>query len=350
MSTRNVSSDPPLLSIQGLGVRLPTRHGDVRAVDGVSLTLARGRTLGLVGESGCGKSVLCRALMGLLPDGATLTPEAEIVFEGQDLAGLSESAYRHIRGRQIAMVFQDCLSSLNPVMTIGRQIAETLRVHLHMDSRTARDQAMALLDQVDVPDPKQRVDYYPHQLSGGMRQRVATAMAIACQPVLLIADEPTTALDATVQEELLNLLCRLQEQRQMTMILVTHDLSMAARRAHEIAVMYAGGIVEKAPADRFFGGMRMPYSQALTDCMPRLDAPPHSPAAVHPGAAAGPDTAHPGVCLLTSLRGCAPPSASANRRRYYRRPGIRITGSPAGIRWQKVGHESKNTDFRGRRP
>ena len=277
MNTCNASSAPPLLSIDGLGVRLPTRQGDVRAVDGVSLTLARGSTLGLVGESGCGKSILCRALMGLLPGGATLTSEAKIVFEGQDLAGLSESAYRRIRGRQIAMVFQDCLSSLNPVMTIGRQIAEILRVHLHMDSRTARGQAMTLLDQVDVPDPRQRADYYPHQLSGGMRQRVAIAMAIACEPVLLIADEPTTALDATVQEELLNLLCRLQEQRQMTMILVTHDLTMAARRAHEIAVMYAGGIVEKAPADRFFGGMRMPYSRALTDCMPRLDALPHTP-------------------------------------------------------------------------
>ena len=272
----DTSTDPTLLHIEGLGVRLPARPGEVRAVDGVSLSLMPGRTLGLVGESGCGKSMLCRAVMGLLPDGATLTPETKIFFDGQELAGLAESAYRHIRGRQIAMVFQDSLSSLDPLMTIGRQIAETLRVHLRMDSRTAHRQAIALLDQVDVPDPRQRVDYYPHQLSGGMRQRVAIAMAIACEPTLLIADEPTTALDATVQEELLNLLCRLQDQRHMAMILVTHDLGMAARRAHEIAVMYAGGIVEKAPADRFFSDMRVPYTRALTDCMPRLDAPPHT--------------------------------------------------------------------------
>ena len=296
MNRKIHSAGPPLISIERLGVRLPSPHGDVSALDEVSVTLSRGRTLGLVGESGCGKSMLCRALMGLLPDGAIIRSGTKMVFNGQDLTGLAEPAYRRIRALEMAMVFQDSLSSLNPVMTIGRQIAETLICHLHMNSRTARRQAIALLRQVEVPDPEQRMDCYPHQLSGGMRQRVAIAIAIACRPKLLIADEPTTALDATVQEGLLDLLCRLQEERRMALILVTHDLALAAQRAHTIAVMYAGRIVETAPAGHFFSSMRMPYARALAESMPNLDAPPHTPLRSIGGQP--PD-------LILSLQGCA---------------------------------------------
>jgi len=269
--------DKLLLRVENLRTYLPTDRGVVRALDGVSFKLNSGKTLGIVGESGCGKSVLCRALLGLLPKTAIVGEDSGIFYNGENLVGLSEKSYNKIRAMEIAMIFQDPLSSLNPVMRIGKQIAETLIFHLRMGAKPARQRAIEMLQAVGVPSPEQRVDQYPHQLSGGMRQRVAIAIALACEPKLLIADEPTTALDVTVQEGILDLLGRLQAERQMAMILVTHDLNIAATRTHDIAVMYAGKIVEKAPAATLFSDMCMPYTRALTDSIPRLDNPPHTP-------------------------------------------------------------------------
>ena len=266
-----------LLRVENLKVYLPTDRGMVRAVDGVTFELNSGKTLGIVGESGCGKSILCRTLLGLLPASAILGENSGVIYNGEDLVGLSEKAYNKIRAVEMAMIFQDPLSSLNPFMTIGRQITETLIFHEKRKPDNARHLALELLQSVGVPSPVQRVDHYPHQLSGGMRQRVAIAIALACEPKLLIADEPTTALDVTVQEGILDLLCRMQTEREMAMILVTHDLNIAASRAHEIAVMYAGKIVEQAPAATLFGNIYMPYTKALTDSIPSLGDPPHTP-------------------------------------------------------------------------
>ena len=266
----------PLLRVENLVVHLSTKHGIVRAVGGVSLSLDRGRTLSLVGESGCGKSIFCRTLLGLLPSSAVVGEKASLFYKDTKLMGLSERAFNRIRAMEIAMVFQDPLSSLNPVLPVGRQIAETLIFHKKMKRRAAHATAVDLLQSMGVPSPRHRADQYPHQLSGGIRQRVALAIALACRPKLLIADEPTTALDVTVQAEILDLLSRLQKEREMAMILVTHDLHIAAERAHEIAVMYAGQIVEQAPAATLLSHMAMPYTKALTDSIPRLDTDPHT--------------------------------------------------------------------------
>ena len=318
MNTAFSCPEKSLLRVENLTVVLPTDQGWVRAVDGVTFTLDRGKTLGIVGESGCGKSMLCRTLLGLLPGGAMLGEKTAIFYNGKDLAGLSEKAYNNIRAREMAMIFQDPLSSLNPVMPIGKQIAETLIVHKRMKPNDARRRAIALLQSVEVPDPAQRVDQYPHQLSGGMRQRVAIAMALACEPKLLIADEPTTALDVTVQEGILDLLCQLQGEREMAMILVTHDLNIAACRAHDIAVMYAGKIVEQAPAATLFSNMRMPYTRALTDSIPRLDRPPHTPLNAING--------HP-PNLLDPVAGCAfAPRCARARKPCYTRPPLLLPG------------------------
>ncbi|KAF0218440.1 MAG: peptide/nickel transport system ATP-binding [Geobacteraceae bacterium] len=262
-----------LLLLDNLSVHIPVPGGILRAVDGVSLSLEPGKTLAIVGESGCGKSMLCRAIMGILPGAAAVG--GRIVFAGEDLRTLSEKGLNGIRGRRIGIVLQDPMSSLNPVIKIGQQIAEPMRHHLRMPAAGAMERAVSLLDSVGIPQPAQRVDCYPHQLSGGMRQRVAIAIALACDPQLLIADEPTTALDVTVQAEILNLLGRLQKERNMGMILVTHDLGVVAGRAHDTAVMYAGRIVEQAQTPELFDRMRMPYTRALFDSVPRLDDPPN---------------------------------------------------------------------------
>lgn len=263
-----------LLVVENLRAYLPTDRGIVRAVDGVSFTLKRGRTLGLVGESGSGKSILCHTILGLLPHAAIVPEDARISFDGRDLIRLPEKGLNRIRGIEIAMVMQDPMSSLNPVKTVGSQIIESLTYHLGMKRKPARRRAIELLKEVGIPMPEQRVDQYPHQLSGGLRQRVAIAMALACEPRLLIADEPTTALDVTVQAEILDLLQRQQTDRNMAMILITHDLGLAAGRTHEIAVMYAGKIVEMASTTELFSHIRMPYTQALMDSIPRLNDPP----------------------------------------------------------------------------
>ena len=262
-----------LLSIEGLSVTLPTPRGPLRAVDNVNLSLPPGRTLGIVGESGCGKTMLSRAVLQLLPKRAEAT--GRVVFDGRDLFGLAPEALRKLRGPELAVVFQDPMTSLNPVLTIGTQIIETLQAHLGLDTGAATRRGAELLAEVGIPAPEQRLRQYPHQLSGGMRQRVAIAIALSCEPRLLIADEPTTALDVTIQAQILDLLAREQQRRQMTMIIITHDLGVVAGRTDEVAVMYAGRVVERAPTPRLFANMRMPYTEALLAAIPKLDSPPH---------------------------------------------------------------------------
>ena len=272
-----------ILQVRGLGVDFATARGRLHALDSVDLDVRRGSTLAVVGESGSGKSVLSRTILRLLPPSATVAAGARILFDGEDLLALDRAAIRSVRGRRIAMVFQDPMTALNPVRTIGSQLSEGLRLHLGMKAAAAADRAVELLATVGIASPTRRAGQYPHQLSGGMRQRVVIAMAIACEPELLIADEPTTALDVTVQADILDLLARLQADRRMTMILITHDLGIAAGRADEIAVMYAGRIVEKAPTREIFRRSRMPYTAALLRSIPRLDDPPHARLSTIPG-------------------------------------------------------------------
>ncbi len=266
----------PLLQVENLHTHFMTERGLVRAVDGVSFELNQGVTLGLVGESGCGKTILCRTLMGLLPPSARVAEEARIIFNGHDLRALDEADLRAIRGREVAMIFQDPMTSLNPVMKVGAQISETLIHHLGTSKREARERGIELLRAVGISSPERRIDEYPHQLSGGIRQRVAIAIALACEPKLLIADEPTTALDVTVQSGILDLLQQQQRERDMSMILITHDLGVVAGRTDEIAVMYAGKMVERSSTKELFGNTRMPYTQALMESIPHLDHPTHT--------------------------------------------------------------------------
>ena len=268
----NARATGRLLEVEDLRTSFRTPAGRVRAVDGVSLTVDRGRTLGIVGESGSGKSVLSRSIMGLLPK-RNVTCEGTVVYDGRQLSAQPDKARRELWGTEMAMVFQDPMTALNPVLKIGNQITEGLRHHLDLDRRTAGQNATALLRAVGIPEPERRFRQYPHELSGGMRQRIMIAVALACGPKLLFADEPTTALDVTVQAQILNLLARQQRERNMAMVLVTHDVGVVAGRADDIAVMYAGQIVEKAPAAKLFANVRMPYTEALLRSIPRLDEP-----------------------------------------------------------------------------
>ena len=261
----------PLLEVSGLRVEFRTERGPLVAVDGVSFELEAGQTLGIVGESGCGKTVLSRSLLKLIPVAA-----GRVVFDGRDLVRLDEQELNDVRGRDISIVFQDPMTSLNPVLTIGYQITESLSHHLKMGRAAARARARELLVAVGIPSPDARLKEYPHQLSGGMRQRVTIAMALCCEPRLLIADEPTTALDVTVQAQILDLLKQQQQQRGMAMILISHDLGVVAGRTDEIAVMYAGRIVERALTRALFDRPRMPYTEALLRAIPRLEQPSHS--------------------------------------------------------------------------
>jgi oligopeptide/dipeptide ABC transporter ATP-binding protein len=277
MSTGAPDAAAPLLSVTDLSVRIVTPKGLVCPVDCVSLSLASGRTLGIVGESGCGKSMLCRALIRLLPPGGYIGQGAEMRFNGFNMGALSEKSLNRIRGRDMAMVFQNPMTSLNPVMRVGKQIGENLRLHTATARKDLRDATVNCLRQLGMPHADLYVDCYPHQLSGGMRQRVAIAVALCCRPKLLIADEPTTALDVTVQAEILRRFDRLQGESGMAIILVTHNLAIAANHADEVAVMYGGKIVEQAPAGVLFSRMRHPYTRALMDSVPRLDAPAGEP-------------------------------------------------------------------------
>ena len=290
----------PLLSIEGVSVTLPTPRGLLRAVDGVDLALAPGRTLGIVGESGCGKTMLSRAVLQLLPKRATL--KGRVMFNGRDLFTLPPEELRKLRGPELAVVFQDPMTSLNPVLTIGTQLIETLQAHLGMDTVSATRRATELLAEVGIPAPGQRLRQYPHQLSGGMRQRVAIAIALSSEPKLLIADEPTTALDVTVQAQILDLLAREQRQRHMALILITHDLGVVAGRTDDVAVMYAGRVVERAPTPRLFRHMRMPYTEALLAAIPKLDAAPHAPLPAIAGRPPDPTRPMPGCSFAPRCR------------------------------------------------
>jgi len=267
--------DGPLLDVVDLTTYFDTPRGRARAVDGVTFSLERGRTLGVVGESGSGKTVLARSIMGLLPK-KNLIRSGTAMFEGHDLVTASSDELRSLWGAQLAMVFQDPMTSLNPVMKIGNQLTEVLRQHLDITKDYSKELALALLESVGIPEAKRRLGEYPHQMSGGMRQRIVIALAIACGPKLLFADEPTTALDVTVQSQILDLLQEQQRERFMAMILVTHDLGVVAGRADEIAVMYAGRIVEKAPTRTLFSSVRHPYTEALLRSIPKLAQPSHT--------------------------------------------------------------------------
>lgn len=264
-----------LLDVRDMRTHFRTERGTLRAVDGVSLTLERGRTLGVVGESGSGKSVLSRSIMRLLPK-SNVTTSGEVYFEGRDITALGENELRDLWGNEISMVFQDPMTALNPVLKIGVQLTEGLRFHLGMNKSEARDTALALLRAVRIPEPEKRFEGYPHEMSGGMRQRIVIAVALACGPKLLFADEPTTALDVTVQAQILDLLAEQQRERYMAMVLVTHDLGVVAGRADEIMVMYAGRVVERAPTKDLFANLKMPYTEALLAAIPRLDQASHS--------------------------------------------------------------------------
>ncbi len=265
--TRDRADRPPLLHVDDFSLHFETKRGTVRAVDGVSFDLHEGQTLGIVGESGSGKTVLSRSIMGLL-HGKNVIRKGTVLFDGRDITHLSRKAGRRLRGPDVAMVFQDPMTSLNPVMKIGKQLTEGMKAHLDLSATERQAAAVELLRSVGIPLPEKRLEQYPFELSGGMRQRVTIAIAIACHPRLLLADEPTTALDVTIQAQILNLLEAKKRERNMAMILVTHDLGVVAGRTDEIMVMYAGKVVERAPTADLFTRMRMPYTEALLNSIP----------------------------------------------------------------------------------
>jgi oligopeptide transport system ATP-binding protein len=260
-----------LLDVQDLKVRFHTPEGTVYAVNGISYTLNAGETLAVVGESGCGKSVSVMSLLDLIPIPPGEIASGQAIYQGRDLLALPEDELDDIRGSQISMVFQDPMTSLNPVLTIGRQLTESLRTHQAMNREQARDRAITLLEWVGIPDAAQRLDQYPHQFSGGMRQRVMIAIALACNPMLLIADEPTTALDVTIQAQIVELALKMQAELQMAIIWITHDLGVVAGLADRVIVMYAGYIVEEAPVEELYANPRHPYTGALMAALPRAD-------------------------------------------------------------------------------
>src|SRR6478609_6829706 len=260
----------PVLDVRELNASFLTRRGEVRAVRDISFTLQQGETLALVGESGSGKTATAMSLLRMLPGTGRIT-SGQILFQGQDLLKLSQRKMTKLRGRQIGLIPQDPAASLNPLMTVGQHLTELLGVHLGMRGRAARARTIELLDLVGIPEPRQRIDAYPHQLSGGMRQRVMIALAIACRPALLIADEPTTALDSTVQAQILELIAELSREMHTATILITHNLGIVAGICDRVAVVYGGRIVEVAPRDQLFAEPRHPYTLGLLSCVPRVD-------------------------------------------------------------------------------
>lgn len=262
-----------VLTLEGLTTRFYTEEGPLTAVDGVSLELYPGRTLAVVGESGSGKSVTAMSILGLIsPPGKV--ESGSIQFEGRDLRTMPPAELRRLRGNRLAMIFQDPLTALNPVHTVGRQVAEPLVVHRGLTRKQAREAAVELLGRVQIPNPEDRLDDYPHQFSGGMRQRVVIAMALACDPAVLIADEPTTALDVTIQAQILALLGNIRRQSSTAVMLITHDMGVVAEEADEVAVMYAGRVIERGPTAQVFSRPRHPYTAGLIASVPRLDRPP----------------------------------------------------------------------------
>jgi len=265
-----VAVSDPLLAVEDLRVSFSTERGTIHAVNGISFEVAPGETVGIVGESGCGKSVTSLALLGILPRAGRVTG-GHALFEGRDLLGLADREMRAVRGKDVAMIFQDPMTSLNPVLTVGKQIREALVTHFDMSAKEADARAAELLDQVGIPSPKLRIKDYPHQFSGGMRQRAMIAMALACRPRLLIADEPTTALDVTIQAQILDLLRLLVAEQETALIMITHDLGVVAGTCERVYVMYAGTFVETGAADELFATPRHPYTLGLLQSVPRLD-------------------------------------------------------------------------------
>lgn len=280
----------PLLHIEDLRVWFGTRTGDVRAVDGVDLTVGTGEIVGLVGESGSGKSVTARSIMRLVPMPPGRIVSGRVLFDGQDLLDLPEKDMETLRGGRISMIFQDPMTFLNPLFTAGDQVAEAIRQHQHLSKTDARAETLRLFRQVGIPSPEARLNAYPHQLSGGLRQRVMIAMALSSRPELLIADEPTTALDVTIQAQILALLRELQQQTGMSILLITHDLGVVAEMCDRVAVMYAGRVVEDARIENLFENPQHPYTLGLMGAAPRPDLPDQAPIPI-PGAP--PDMAHP---------------------------------------------------------
>jgi len=261
----------PLLEVKNLKTQFSTPDGVVKAVDDVSFQVRPGETLGIVGESGCGKSITALSIMRLIPSPPGKIVGGAVIFRGRDLLRMSDAEVRSIRGRRIAMIFQDPMTSLNPVLTIDRQISESLQLHLGLPSRQARRRSIELLTMVGIPDADERINHYPHQFSGGMRQRVMIAIALSCNPDLLIADEPTTALDVTIQAQILDLIRTIQREHRMALVPITHDLGVVAGTTDRIAVMYAGRIVETAATQEVFANPRHPYTVGLLNSIPRLD-------------------------------------------------------------------------------
>jgi len=264
-------SGEPLLSVRDLVTVFATAAGVVVASNGVSFDIGEGETMGLVGESGSGKSVTCRSILRLVPEPGEVIG-GSVIFQGEDILSVSSRRLRRLRGSEISMIFQDPMSSLNPVYPIGDQISEPLRIHRRMGRREAREEAVGLLDRVGIPSPRERLDSYPHELSGGMRQRVMIAIAISCRPKLLLADEPTTALDVTIQDQILSLLLELQAENGMAILLVSHDLGVIAQTCDRVTVMYAGYVVEQATTVGLFARPRHPYTVALLEALPELAA------------------------------------------------------------------------------
>lgn len=261
----------PLLQVNALSTHIFSSRGTARPVDRVSLSLDSGKTLGIVGESGCGKSMLALSIMGIVPYPPAKVVEGEIFFKGRDLLKLSERAMQKVRGRNMAMIFQEPMTSLNPVFRVGDQIAETVRHHFGLDKKQGISKAVSLLEQVGIPSPDKRIRDFPHQMSGGMRQRVMIAMALACNPSLILADEPTTALDVTIQAQILKLLRSLRSEHGSAVILITHDLGVVAENCDHVAIMYAGAMMEVCTVSELFADPLHPYTKGLMACVPRID-------------------------------------------------------------------------------
>ena len=312
-----------LLKIDGMSVTFATPRGNLRAVNDVTIELLQGESLGVVGESGSGKTVLSRATMGLLPGTATRT--GTITYNGQVISDLPKDEVRELWGTGMAMIFQDPMTALNPVRRIGSQLTESLTVRLGMDKKAAKLKAVELLKRVRIPDPESMLRKFPYQLSGGMRQRIMIAIAVSCEPELLFADEPTTALDVTVQAQVLELITELRKESNMAMILVTHDLGVVAGHTDKIAVMYAGDVVEYAPTRQLFSNMKMPYTEALLKSIPRLETPTGSRLPVIEGRLPDPTKNEPGCPFANrcpyvqdKCRAEKPPLKDAGNNHFYR--------------------------------
>ncbi|MCG7586928.1 ABC transporter ATP-binding protein [Photobacterium sp. OFAV2-7] len=263
-----MSEQTPLLSVENLTVEFKTDKGTVRAINGVNFKVMPGETVAIVGESGCGKSVSSLSIMGLVPSPPGKIVDGSITFKGRELVGLSEKEYRKVRGNEISMIFQEPMTALNPVLKISTQMIDVIRLHNDVSKKQARARAIEMLDTVGIPSPEKRIDQYPHELSGGMRQRVMIAMALSCGPDLLLADEPTTALDVTIQAQVMDEMVRLQKELNMAVILVTHDLGVVAESCQRVVVMYCGQIIEEGPVEEIFANPKHPYTKGLLESIP----------------------------------------------------------------------------------